>query len=246
MPPNVTSVTPAPQATGISLSTAVTATFNRDMDSTSINSSTFFMLDPVQNVVPATVSYNATTRVATLVPLASPLSTVTSYKVALLGGEDGARDASGIELLFDITWTFTTAVADPYGDGPGGPILVLTDDAEPFSRYYAEILLTEGLNTFAIRDVATLTPSLLGSYEVVVPGAVPAYASPGNFACELGQCGRQPDRHASGPDLAGLLGLVEHRRDAVGRLPPGEHGGADPARGHRRRDRSVPWHRRSL
>ncbi len=140
--------------------------------------------------------------------LASPLSTVTSYKVALLGGEDGVRDASGIELLFDITWTFTTAVTDPYGDGPGGPILVLTDDAEPFSRYYAEILLTEGLNTFAIRDVATLTPSLLGSYEVVVLGAVPLTTAQATLLADWVNAGGNLIAMRPDPDLAGLLGLV--------------------------------------
>jgi hypothetical protein len=39
------------------------------------------------------------------------------------------------------------AGSDPYGSGPGGPILVVRSEVNPFSTYYAEILLNEGLNS---------------------------------------------------------------------------------------------------
>ncbi len=42
---------------------------------------------------------------------------------------------------------------DP-NEGPGGPILVVADPGNPFSRYYAEILRTEGLNAFAVANIA--------------------------------------------------------------------------------------------
>jgi len=54
------------------------------------------------------------------------------------------------------------------GTGPGGPVLVVSDSANPFGSYYAEILRAEGLNEFAVRDVDTLTPALLSAYQVVV------------------------------------------------------------------------------
>jgi hypothetical protein len=49
--------------------------------------------------------------------------------------------------------------ADP-NTGPGGPILVVTSSTATFSKYYAEILRTEGLNAFAVADVSTLTAAL--------------------------------------------------------------------------------------
>ena len=40
-------------------------------------------------------------------------------------------------------------------DGPGGPMLVISKSANPFTRYTAEILRAEGLNEYAIRTSAT-------------------------------------------------------------------------------------------
>ena len=45
------------------------------------------------------------------------------------------------------------AQSDP-NQGPGGPILVITSSSSTFGKYYAEILRTEGLNEFAVTDIA--------------------------------------------------------------------------------------------
>jgi hypothetical protein len=59
-------------------------------------------------------------------------------------------------------------------DGPGGPILVVGDDSNPFSLYYAEILRNEGLNEFdVVKDSATLSGATLNGYDVVIVGDVP-------------------------------------------------------------------------
>ena len=47
----------------------------------------------------------------------------------------------------------TAAAAAPPDHGPGGPILVITNSASPFSGYYAEILRAEGLNEFTVTDI---------------------------------------------------------------------------------------------
>jgi len=65
--PTVTSVTPAPGATGISQLTTVTATFNGAMNGSSINASTV-LLQAGATPVAATVAYNSGTRTATLTP----------------------------------------------------------------------------------------------------------------------------------------------------------------------------------
>ena len=69
-------------------------------------------------------------------------------------------DRAGNTLAADRTWTFTTAAPPPPppDEGPGGPILVISKAANPFSRYYAEILRAEGLNEFTVKDIGTVTP----------------------------------------------------------------------------------------
>src|SRR4051794_6755481 len=71
----------------------------------------------------------------------------------------------GLVLLASLLPRFAAA-ADP-AQGPGGPILVVTSGTGTFSKYYAEILRTEGFNEFAMADVSTVTPALLANYDVV-------------------------------------------------------------------------------
>src|SRR4029077_9447438 len=54
---------------------------------------------------------------------------------------------------------------------PGGPILVVTSSADPFTSYYTEILRAEGLNEFATTDINALSAQTLDAYSVVVLGA---------------------------------------------------------------------------
>ena len=56
-----------------------------------------------------------------------------------------------------VTWTFTTGAPPPPppDQGPGGPIAVVTSATNPYSKYLAEILRTEGLNEFATIDVGS-------------------------------------------------------------------------------------------
>lgn len=109
-PPTVTSVSPANNATGVSRTPSVTATFNEAMAASSINGSTFVLVRASTGaVVPATVSYNASTRRATLVP-SSALAAGTRYTARVMGGSTGAAvtDLAGNRLQTTRTWSFTT------------------------------------------------------------------------------------------------------------------------------------------
>lgn len=57
-------------------------------------------------------------------------------------------------------------------NGPGGPILIITDPANSFSRYYVEILRSEGLNAFDAKDIAGITTTDLNAHEVVILGEI--------------------------------------------------------------------------
>ncbi len=99
------------------------------------------------------------------------------------------------------------SAADP-GDGPGGPVLVVANQSDPFSRYYAEILRAEGLNEFDVVDLDSLTAQSLAAHRVVVlaqNGLSDAQAS-----LLSGWVNGGGDLVAMRPDpkLAGVLGLT--------------------------------------
>ncbi len=112
-PPTVTATTPASGATGVSVTASVTASFSEAMDPATIGTSTFELRNPAGSLVPAAVTYNATSRVATLSPNSS-LAAATTYTVTIKGGATDPRvkDLAGNALATARTWSFTTAAAD--------------------------------------------------------------------------------------------------------------------------------------
>ena len=107
-PPTVTSTSPANNATGVSATASVTATFSEPMTASTITTGTFALRNPANAVVAATVSYNASTRVATLTP-SSALSASTTYTATITGGSGGVKDTAGNALASNVVWSFTTA-----------------------------------------------------------------------------------------------------------------------------------------
>ena len=112
-PPTVTGRSPASGATGVALTTAVTATFSEAMSPASITAATFELRDAGNTLVPAAVTYNAGTTTATLTPTAS-LAAGVSYTATVKGGtvDPRVKDLAGNALAVDAGWTFTTAAAD--------------------------------------------------------------------------------------------------------------------------------------
>jgi photosystem II stability/assembly factor-like uncharacterized protein len=86
-------------------SRVVTAQFNVAMNSATINNSTFRVLDESGNTLPATVSYNATDRKATLT-LSSNLLPNKQYKGRL---SSSIQSTDGVSLPNDVEWSFTTS-----------------------------------------------------------------------------------------------------------------------------------------
>ncbi|MCW5554740.1 MAG: DUF4082 domain-containing protein [Verrucomicrobiae bacterium] len=88
-------------------------------------------------------------------------------------------------------------------------ILVLTNATNPFTTYYSEILLAEGLNFFASGDISTVSEAVLGKYDVVVLGEMaltqPQVTALSNWVNQGGNLiAMRPDK-----SLAGLLGLTD-------------------------------------
>ncbi|MBC8209982.1 MAG: Ig-like domain-containing protein [Gammaproteobacteria bacterium] len=99
-PPVVVSTGPTNNATGVSVQTALTATFSRAVDSASIDTGTFTLIG--SGAVAGTVSFSGTT--ATFNP-AADLAYSTKYTATLT---TGIIDLDGIALEANYSWSFTT------------------------------------------------------------------------------------------------------------------------------------------
>ena len=103
--PAVTTCSPASNATGVAVSSPVTATFNEAVQSGTIG---FTLTNPSGSTVAATVAYNSSTNTATLTPSAA-LAFSTKYTATV----SGAKDTAGDPMAAPYSWSFTTAAAPP-------------------------------------------------------------------------------------------------------------------------------------
>ena len=107
--PRVISVSPRNASTNVATNSNITVTFSEPMDPGSINASTLELRDPGGVLVPAAVSYSATTGVATLNPDGNIQNISNAYYTASVkGGAGGVRDSAGNPLASDVNWSFTT------------------------------------------------------------------------------------------------------------------------------------------
>ncbi|MGY1671022.1 Ig-like domain-containing protein [Geodermatophilus sp. SYSU D00710] len=105
-PPTVSTRTPAANATGVAVTSTVTATFSEAVQN--VTATSFTLTDPTGVVVPAQVARNGTTNQWVLDPDAD-LTANTRFTVTVVGGADGVEDLAGNPLVSNVTWTFTTA-----------------------------------------------------------------------------------------------------------------------------------------
>ena len=96
--------------------------------------------------------------------------------------------------------------ADP-NQGPGGPILVITSPDATFGTYYAEILRTEGLNSFAVADISTVDAGFLANYEVAILAGMPLSTDQATTLGNWVNLGGNLIAMDPDPALANLLGL---------------------------------------
>lgn len=102
--PTVKAVTPSNLAKNVSATTNVTATFSEAMMKSTVNKGTFYLTKKgTATRIPATVSYSATAKKATLNPGKS-LRARATYTATVTGG---TQDAGGNALTRNMSWTFT-------------------------------------------------------------------------------------------------------------------------------------------
>ena len=162
--PTVTARSPAVGATGVSGTANVTATFSEAIDPATITTGTFELLDASNVVVPATVTYNTTNRVATLDPTPTLLAGVT-YTARLRGGTSSPRitDLAGNGLAADVTWTFTVTGPSVSAVSPASAAANVAATANVTATFSVAMNpLTITASTFVLRDGAgTAVPAVV-------------------------------------------------------------------------------------
>jgi methionine-rich copper-binding protein CopC len=98
--PQVTNISPAQNATGVTINTTVTAQFNENVTGSSIQ---FTLTGPNNNTVAGTTTYDPNTFTATFTPNAV-LTGMITYTATV----SGATDANGHVMAAPMSWSFTT------------------------------------------------------------------------------------------------------------------------------------------
>jgi hypothetical protein len=123
VPPTVTATSPANGATGVSPTAVMTMTFSETMDATTINASNITLRATASGtVLTSTVTYNTSTRVATLTPSA-PLTQSVNYTVSIGAGVKDAQGNAIVATSFSFTAgdiTSPTVVSTVPADGATG------------------------------------------------------------------------------------------------------------------------------
>ena len=103
-PATVVSTVPVNGASGVAVSTTISATFSEGMNPATINAATFILTGPGATPVAGSVTFAGTT--ATFTPT-TILATGTLFTATIT---TGAKDPSGVPLAANFVWTFTTAL----------------------------------------------------------------------------------------------------------------------------------------
>lgn len=202
---------PADGATNIAVNSKIFMYFNRILDPNSVTNFTV-LLQNGPTAISASAVYNTADSSITLTPTAQ-LSAGTGYIVTVKGGTgaNSVKNVSGNAMTNDSIWSFTTApssiTSNPL-NGPGGPILLISSSANPFSRYPVEILRAEGWNLFNALDVSAVTAAELNKYDVIIVGDFSLTAAQVDLLTNWVNAGGTIIVFHPDPQLAGLLGIT--------------------------------------
>lgn len=149
--PTVTATSPGAQSTAVAVASSVTATFSTDVQG--VGAGTFVLRNAAGTAIPATVSYNASTRTATLDPSVN-LATDGTFTATLVGGSTGIRDAAGTPLA-SASWTFTTGPAPTVTGFTPGSNALLVRRSNNITVTFSEAVQGVGTATFTVKNAAT-------------------------------------------------------------------------------------------
>ena len=155
--PTVASTVPADQAMGAALNVVLSATFDTDMDDTTIDATTFTLAESVAGTpVTGTVAYSAPTRTATFTPDAD-LTASMNYTATLT---TGITNSSGVSFGADFTWSFDSGTAPDITP----PMVVSTDPVDTAAG------IAVGANITATFDESINLPTISATTFTVTGG----------------------------------------------------------------------------
>jgi hypothetical protein len=116
-------------------------------------------------------------------------------------------DVSNQPIQFDNISVQPVVASVPNDEGPGGPVLVIGNKNNRFSRYLSEILDAEGIRYYRVVDISRVTAAVLAKYDVALMDEVSVSAAQVQMLTTWVQGGgnliaMRPDRK-----LANLFGL---------------------------------------
>ncbi|MGH9421325.1 MAG: Ig-like domain-containing protein, partial [Thermoanaerobaculia bacterium] len=199
--PTVISTSPANGATSVAPATAITVTFSEAMDPTTITASTITLKATSTSLnVNGSVSYNATTHIATFIPNAA-LAQSTGYTLTVAAS---VKDVAGNQMGTPFSMSFTTGdtvaptvvsvnpVNFATGVSPGTTVQVVFSEPMTESTITPSTVFLTNTSTIAVvpatvtynaaTNTATLTPSasLAGSTAFTVTVTTGAKDASGN------------------------------------------------------------------
>lgn len=160
--PAVNSTTPAHNSVAVGTNSAITATFNKPVSATAINTQTFILLKDGTIPVAGSVSYVGTT--AQFSP-AGDLSAGASYLAVVT---NGVKDLAGNEMAASYSWQFTT------GDSPDStaPLVLATFPASNSAGVSLNSIITVTFNESI--DPATINAQ---TFLLLKDGTIPVAGS---------------------------------------------------------------------
>lgn len=149
--PTASAVSPAANATAVATGSNVAATFSTDVQG--VSGGTFVLRNAAGSTIAAAVTYNSTTRTATLDPAAT-LAADATYTATLVGGSSAIRDAAGTPLV-TTSWSFTTGPAPTVTSYSPGSNALLVRRSSNASATFSEAVQGVGTSTFTLKNAAT-------------------------------------------------------------------------------------------
>jgi subtilisin family serine protease len=149
--PTVTARTPGANGTAVAAGSNITATFSTAVQG--VTGSSFLVKNAAGTVVPAAVTYSATTRTATLNPAAN-LANDAKYTATLTGGATSIRDTAGTPLA-TTSWTFTTGPAPVITAMTPRPGATLVRRASNIAVTFSEAIQGAVTGTVTLNNAAT-------------------------------------------------------------------------------------------
>jgi Domain of unknown function (DUF4082)/Bacterial Ig-like domain len=111
--PTVTATTPTAGATNVEPADTISATFDQSMDASTLTSSTVSIKDSSNNAVSGALSYDSTLKKLSFVP-SSGFTLGETYTATIEGGAGTvAKNAVGLAVANDYSWSFTITATDP-------------------------------------------------------------------------------------------------------------------------------------